>query len=386
MVGTRFFFDWASYWKMLRLVGRETDPARRRGLYRTFLLVIPALAVLHTICFALDPILFPALRRTDVRAPVFSVGHARSGTTYLHRLMAADSRFSYFLLYEMFFPSLLEKKVLRLVLRVDQRLLGGRLRRRIDAWDERKFGRTQGMHESGLFAPEEDDFVLTSSCCSGFWMVLFPYMGELDFYHVDRWPDRKRRRAMAFYKECLRRQLALNGPGKTHLSKNPGFCGRVESLVETFPDARFIVPVRNPYETIPSLLKLLHTSWSMRKRDEQLIRESLRVLAEYSFHNYLHPLEVLDAHPEVTRVLVDYRDLVTDPQRTVREIYAAIGLDVTPEFAAALGQAHGRPYVSTHSYSLEEYGLDGAEIRTRLARLFDEFGWDEEKGAEHVRQ
>lgn len=374
---TRFWFDYASWWKMLRLASREPDRAKRRSLYRTYLLVVPAMAILHAVTFALDPVLYPRLRRTEVRAPVFSIGHARSGTTLLHRLMAADEeRFSYFLLYEMFFPSLLEKKLLRFVLRTDARFFGGRLRRRIEAWDEAKFSKTRGMHESGLFKPEEDDFVLALSCCSGFWMVLLPYMGELDFYHVDRWPQRKRRRMMAFYKECIRRQLCLNGPGKVHLSKNPGFCGRVEAIVETFPDARIIVPVRNPYETIPSLLKLLQTSWRMRKRDEQLIEESLRVLAEYSFHNYLHPLEVLDAHPEVDHVVVDYRELVEDPAGTVKKIYAEFGFDVSSDYESKLALEEVRPYASTHSYSLEEYGLEPDEIHRRLADLFERFGWD----------
>ena len=366
-----FFFDFERYFKMLRLARREADRKRRRSLYRTFLLVVPSMAILHTICFALDPIAFPRLRRTKVVAPVFGVGHARSGTTLLHRLMAADeTRFSYFLLWEMFFPSLIEKKVLRAVLRV------GAIRRRLEVWDERRFRSSRGMHATGLFEAEEDNFVLTMSCCSGFWVVLLPGMGEIDTYHVDRWPARKRRRMMRFYKECVRRQLYLNGADKTHLSKNPGFAGRMEALIETFPDARFVVPVRNPYETIPSLLKLLQTSWRMRKRDDAAIRESLRVLAEYSFHNYQHPFEVLDAHPEVPRVVVDYRDLVANPAGTVKSIYAEFGLELTPDVEAKLAQEEGRPYVSTHSYSLEEYGLEADEIRRRLAPLFDRYGWD----------
>ena len=373
-----FFFDFVRYSRILRLIRREQDRARRRSLYRTFLLVVPALAVLHTVCFALDPILCPGLRRTKVKGPVFTIGHARSGTTLLHRLMAADTeRFSCFLLYEMFFPSAIEKRVLRFVLRVDARL-GGRLRRRIEAWDERKFSASRGMHESGLFTPEEDDFVLACSCCSGFWIVLLPYMGEVDTYHVDRWPARKRRRMMRFYKECVRRQLYVNGPGKVHLSKNPAFCGRVESIIETFPDARILVAVRNPYETIPSLLKLLQTSWRMRKRDEEQIRASLRVLADYSFHNYVHPQEVLERHPEVDRVVVDYRDLVADPQGTMLSVYARLGFDVSPDYAAVLAQEQGRAHVSTHHYSLEEYGLRADEIRERLAPLFEQFRWDEE--------
>ena len=35
----------------------------------------------------------------------------------------------------------------------------------------------------------------------------------------------------------------------------------MEALIEAFPDARFVVPIRNPNETIPSLLKLMRSGW-----------------------------------------------------------------------------------------------------------------------------
>ncbi|HEX5253951.1 MAG TPA: sulfotransferase [Mycobacterium sp.] len=371
-----FYFDWRTWWMMVRLVRREQDPARRRRQYRTLCVVVPALAALHTVTFALDPIFFPALRRTEVRGPVFVVGHARSGTTYLHRMMANDPRFSYVLLWEMFFPSLIEKKVLRAVLRWDQRL-GGGLRKRIDALDDRLFSKSQSVHESGLFAPEEDEFLLTMSCASGFWVVQYPYVEELDFYYVDdRWPAAKRRRVMQFYKECVRRQLVLNGRGLTHLSKAPIHCGRVESLIETFPDARFVVPVRNPHETIPSFLKLLQFAWSARKRTEQDMRKSFRSIVDSSYHYYQHPLDVLDAHPEVPSVIVDYRDLVRNPAKTMLRVYDEIEIDMVSEQEKALAEEKGREYRSGHTYSLEEFGLQSDEIRTRLAPLFERFGWE----------
>jgi hypothetical protein len=371
-----FYFDWRTWWTMVRLVRCEQDPGRRRRQYRTLCVVVPTLAVLHTVCFALDPILFPALRRTEVRSPVFVVGHARSGTTYLHRMMANDPRFSYVLLWEMFFPSLLEKKVLRAVLRWDKRL-GGRLRRRIDALDERLFSKSQSVHESGLFAPEEDEFLLTMSCASGFWVVQYPQAQDLDFYYVDdRWPATKKRRVMQFYKECVRRQLVLNGPGLMHLSKAPIHCGRVESIIETFPDARFVVPVRNPHETIPSFLKLLQFAWSARKRSEQDMRKSFRSIVDSSYHYYQHPLDVLDAHPEVPSAIVDYSDLVTNPAATMLRVYDEIEIGMVAEQEKALAEEEGREYRSGHTYSLEEFGLDADEIRTRLAPLFDRFGWE----------
>ena len=385
MVGTRFYFDVGNYVTMLRLVRAESDKARRRKLLAAFLIGVPVMVAVHAVCFALDPLLFPSLRRTEVREPVFSVGHARSGTTYLHRLMASDDRFSVVLMYEMFFPSLLEKRLLRLLFRADETLFGKRLRRKIDAVEERTFADTNDMHRTGFFAAEEDDFLLTWSLGSGFWIVLFPYLGELDFYHVDRWSERKRRRLMTFYKECVRRQLALNGGG-THLSKNPTFCGRVESLIETFPDAKFIVPMRNPYETIPSLLKMLQTSWALQGRDDRLILESLRILADQSFDAYCHPLDVLARHPEIRSCIVDYRDLVEQPATTMAPGVRRTGPGHAPAVAAAVSSSRGQGHETTHRYSLEEFGLDPQAIHLRLATLFDQFGWSNEgEEGEHAR-
>jgi len=374
-----FYFDWRTWWAMVRLVRAEQDPGRRRRQYRTLCVVVPAMALLHTVTFALDPIVFPALRRTEIRKPVFVVGHARSGTTYLHRMLANDPRFSYVLLWEMFFPSLIEKKVLRAVLRWDRRL-GGRIRKRVDAFDDRLFTKSNSVHESGLFAPEEDEFLLTMSCASGYWVVQYPQAQHLDFYYVDdRWPDRKRRRVMTFYRECVRRQLVLNGPELTHLSKAPIHCGRVESLIRTFPDARFVVPVRNPYETIPSFLKLMQFAWSARKRSESDMQASFASFVESSYHYYQHPLEVLDAHPEVPAAILNYGDLVTDPSGTMHRVYDKLGLDMVGEQKKALAREKAREYRSGHTYSLQEFGLGADDIRTQLAPLFDRFGWESDR-------
>lgn len=383
MAGIRFYFDWSNYFTMARLLRSDPTQRNHRARYLRFVLGVPLIAGFHALCFALDPLLFPSLRRTEVCRPTFCIGHARSGTTYLHRLMAEDPQFSYALMYELFFPSLLQKKLLRLMFRIDA-ATGTRLRRQLDRVEERAFAPTDDIHTTGFFVPEEDDALLTWSLSSGFWIVAFPYMGELDFYHVDRWPVRKRRRMMAFYKECVRRQLALNGGG-THLSKNPTFCGRVETLIETFPDARIVVPMRNPYETIPSLLKLMKTEWSLRGRDEQLVLNSLRVLADQSVDTYTHPLEVLSRHPEIRSSIVDYRELVGSPASTMRRIYDDLGLNAGPAAKRAFAAAQARGgHETAHRYSLAEFGLDPREIQNRLADLFDQYQWDIEGKEAHA--
>ena len=375
-----FYFDFATWRRMLRLAWREPNARNRRKLLFSLLVVVPAVASFDAFCFLLDPILFPSLRRTRVAAPVFILGHARSGTTLLHRLMSLDAeRFSAFRLYELFLPSLLQKRAMRALGAADRRWLGGAIERRVRAWEERRFAKTQHAHRMSLFEPEEDDGVLTYSCASGAWIVRLPYLGELDFYHVDERPERERRRLMGFYRECVRRQLCLNGAHKTHLSKNPLFAGRVKSLLETFPDARIVVPFRHPYETIPSLLELMRLAWRMRRWSDPEMERSVRVLAEQSFHTYRYPLEVLARHPETPQAIVDYAELVEEPKKVVEHIYAQLGLAVTADYARTLDaeQERARRHETTHRYSLEQFGLEAGEIRARLADLFERFHWED---------
>ena len=373
-----YHFDFRTWLAMLRLARAERNPRARRRLLLELRVAVPLVAGFHAACFLLDWLFFPSLRRQGVHTPVFVIGHARSGTTLLHRLLSEDRElFSAFLLWELYFPSLLQKKALRALARLDARWLGGALARRVAAWERAKFAATNDMHPMSFFAPEEDDFVLTYACASGWWIVRFPYLEQLDFYYVDEWPERRRRRLLRFYRECVRRQLAFRGGERIHLSKNPTYCGRVESLLEAFPDARIVVTLRNPYETIPSLLKLMQRGWQIRGFAPEAMRSSLRALSQMSFHNYLHPLEVLGRHPETPRALVDYRELVASPRHAVESVYAALGLPLSAGAAAALDaeEQRSRRHETAHAYSLAEFGLDAGEIRARLAPLFERWGW-----------
>jgi omega-hydroxy-beta-dihydromenaquinone-9 sulfotransferase len=119
------YFDFDYYFRLLRHVwGLKHWPGRRRLLLR-LLVTTPLATLFHSLCFLLDYVFFPRLWTQQVKTPVFVVGHARSGTTLMHRLLAADGeRFSYFLYWETLFPSLLQKKVIRWLGSVDSRFLG----------------------------------------------------------------------------------------------------------------------------------------------------------------------------------------------------------------------------------------------------------------------
>lgn len=386
---TRFHFDFDNYFKMLRLAWREESPAAKIYYLAVLAIGVPITATFHAICFAVDPLLFPSLRRTEVRAPVFILGHGRSGTTLTFRLMSQDEgQFSYFLLWECYFPSLLQKKTIRALAALDARLLGGVLSKLAARFDDWRYGSARHMHVMGLGLPEEDDISLFYSMASGFWMTKMPWMGELDFYYVDKWPQAKRRKLMVFYRELVRRQLCLNGGDALHLSKNPYWTGRVETLIEVFPDARFIVNVRDPRATIPSLLKLNQSAWKRLGWGPERQRESIDVLIEQSWYNYRHPLEVLDARPEARSAILEYGDLKNDPAGAIAAVYRDLDLPIAEEFLGSLRAQSPREkkHTTRFKYSLEEFGLEPGLIREQLDDLFDRFGWDADRAPSEDKQ
>lgn len=375
-----FFLDLENYFKMIRLAWNEKVPKAKRHYLFVLLVATPLIFVFHSICFILDWLLFPDLKNVEMKAPVFMVGHARSGTTLTHRLLSKDEgRFSSFLLYEMYFPSLIQKKAIRALAEFDQKRWRGFLAGQVQAWEEWRYGAMRHMHNMGLTQPEEDDIVLYWSMASGYWITKMPYMGDLDFYHMNEWSEKKRRRYNDFYRDCVRRQLYLNGQDKIHLAKNPMYSGRVQSLIEAFPDARIVVNVRNPNETIPSLLKIMRASWKQLGWEKERQERCLKILASQSWHTYKHPLDALAANPSVRGAIVDYRDLMEDPAAAIGKLYEDLELPISDEYREILAGEGKREkdHRTRHTYSLEEFGLEEDAIRTELADLFDQFGWEE---------
>lgn len=372
------YFDVDYWWRVVRHVWGLHDWHGRERMLARLLLWIPLRTAFHSICFLLDYLLFPRLWTQRVIAPVFIVGHARSGTTLMHRLMSADGdRFSYFRYWEMFFPSLLQKKLIRAAGVLDEKWMGGFIHKKLVDWDDKTFGPHRHMHNMSLWNAEEDCFAMAGAFVSQQWALDIPMMDVVDFFHLDQMP-RKRKRWMHHYRELVKRQLLLNGAGKTHLSKNPMMSGWVDSLIETFPDARIVVMMRDPAECIPSCLKLVQLSWKQKGWRGEDYGKSLDVLTRISFEHFHNPQKVLAAHPETPQIVVDYRELVSVPAEIVHAVYTALNIDMTDEFDSWL-QEQGEREKKHHSkfeYSLGEFLLSPDDIRKELAPFYQRYQWD----------
>lgn len=376
------YFDLDYWWRVLRHVWSLKHWSGRPRMLARLLLWIPLCTLLHSVCFLLDYLLFPRLWRQRVEQPVFIVGHARSGTTLMHRLMSADGdKFSYFLYWEMFFPSLLQKKVIRAAGWMDKHWLGGIIRRRLQAWDDRTFGPYRHMHKMSLWNSEEDCFALQAAFVSQQWSLDIPMMDVVDFFHLDQMPG-KRRRWLHHYRELVKRQLLLNGGDKIHLSKNPVMSGWLDALLEAFPDARIVVMLRDPAECIPSCLKLVEASWKGKGWQAQDYKRSLDILTDIAFEHFHNPRQVLAAHPDTPQVMVDYRRLTGEPRETVHAVYRAMGIELSPAFDRWLAAQAEREkkHHSKFEYSLGEFRLAPRRIEEELAEFYREYQWPRQSG------
>ena len=357
--------------------------ARRMAVVMAFYLVFPLLELMVWSGFLLDFICYRGYRRQRVSAPVFIIGNPRSGTTLLHRLISLDAEhFTTMQMWEILFaPSVSQRRIvmaLASMTRKSQGVLGRKLARM-----EQRWSRAGGMHDISFTQPEEDDYLmlhiwsaLTIGLSAGLIPEALPYT-----YFDSAIPAAVRKRVMYFYKACIKRHLyahALYRGGKTqtYLAKNPALCPKLNSVMEVFPDAKFIYLVRSPFEMIPSYVSMMRHSWRVIGIPDQ--EEELRTyIIEMARHWYSYPLERLNAS-QTDHVVIHYDDLTSDPEATVHRIYEKLHLRMGAAFGSELRKesAKARRYESRHGYDLDGTGLSPKRLATEFKTVFDAFGFE----------
>lgn len=100
-------------------------------------------------------------------------------------------------------------------------------------------------------------------------------------------------------------------------------------------------------------------------------------ILESSEHWYNYSLESFGKLPEEQFVIVKFEDLITDADRTVRNIYDRFGLSITPAFQEILESEtiHARNHQSKHRYSLAEMGIGLEQMKDRFGNVMQDFGY-----------
>lgn len=333
----------------------------------------------------LDDLLFPEYREVEVHQPIFIIGNPRSGTTFLQRLLAKDvDNFFSMKTWEIFAaPSLTMRKIILGGVKV-ARGVGMSVTKRIKRL-ERLWAEGNVIHRLALRAPEEDEYLFVHIFTAmKVWSFAAMVEEALPFVYYDhRMPAGEKQRMMDFYEACLQRHITFHrGTQKHYMAKNPNFSPMITTLLDRFPDAKFIYLVRNPLDAVPSHLSLKEREWQMlgRPLKEYASREFILESSEY-WYNY--PLDILEGLPEDQALIVNFDEMVANAEKTVKTIYSRFGFTVSPAYQQILVEEtqKARNHESQHEYSLEGLGLSAEELRVRFAPIFEKFDFPQRDGS-----
>lgn len=340
---------------------------KRLPLFAALWILLGILTVMHWLGFLCDEILFRGYRRIRPERPVFILGVPRSGTTFLHRVLATDEQFTTLTTWEcLLAPSITERFIWTGVGKIFRPLatvIGQYIQRTL-------FNRMDSIHIIRMNEPEEDFLLLLFMQACFLFVIPCPHaahywkLGRFD----DSFPAFYRNAVMKFYYRCLQKHLYFRGEEKRFLSKNPSFTPMMRTLRQTFPDAKFIACVRSPLQTIPSQLSSLRPAFELVGTGR--IPEDFQARMISLLHQYYTYIMQFGRNDEVWEV--EMSTLKADFLETLTSLYRFIGQPISENFSERLNAfavGAGR-YQSSHEYKLNDFSLSRDWVEKKFSDVW----------------
>jgi hypothetical protein len=301
----------------------------------------------------------PSLAATDVPAPVFITGPARSGTSLLQELLALDPNLRAPLAYEMAHPVVGPD--------VDDETRIGWAECEFDLWGDVNPG-FRAVHDLDARLPEECIWLMAPAFDLGFWSTNVEVPSWLAYRaFTDPVPT------YAFHRRFV--QVLQGGTPTTWLFKSPVHLSRLGALLSVYPDARIIRTHRDPLKTVPSTVSTLaHGRFT---RSDEVDTRAIAASSTFGLQMMLNGLVAPEAAlPEGQVAELQYLDLMRDPVDAVGRVYEVLGLPMAPELPGLMSEyldARPQGRLGAHRYSLADYGLDGNTLRKEFTPYTDAF-------------
>jgi hypothetical protein len=304
---------------------------------------------------------WPSYAAVPIERPVFVTGLPRTGTTALHRLLAADPAHQGL---EMWLTQAPGPRPPR------ETWPANPVFRQIQAGFEQHHAahpEFMGVHYMAADQVEECWQLLRQSMRS----VSYECLAHLPAYSA--WL-RTQDWAAAYRRHRRNLQLiGLNDAGRRWVLKNPSHLFALDALLTVYPDALVIQTHRAAPTAIASVCSLAAqatSGWSRTFRGEVIGRDQLELWAR--------GLEAFSAararHDPVRFCDVAHEDLAADPLAAVESVYARFGLPFTGQAADAMrtllaGERDGIVPRPAHSYALADFGLTAGQVTERFGML-----------------
>jgi len=265
-------------------------------------------------------------RLDDIEAPVFILGHWRSGTTHLYNIMSLG-RFGYVPPTATGMPH-------------DMLYLGRMLQPMLEkALPESRYIDNIPVTPT---SPQEDEIAIANMSPISFYHALY-FPQRFDFF-LDRglFFDGADERDIAGWEQAftlfLRKLAYLQG--ERLLIKNPVYTARPAILKRLFPKAKFIHIHRDPFDVFLSMrnfyAKLLRVM-ALQPYDHVDIDATILRVYDRMMNAFVRDTQ---RWPAPDYVEIAYADLDADPMRALQHVYAALELpgwtEAEPVFAAYL--------------------------------------------------
>ena len=312
---------------------------------------------------------FPEIVEEDIVEPLFIVGLPRTGTTMLHRTIAADHRMLAPLWYEVRYPS--PALDWDFTLAGDQRIVAARaeMQAMLDANPE-----LLAIHPMDAVGPDEDIMLLEQSFYS------FNIQAYADIPSFDRWIEAQDhtpgyqyfRRLLQFLQWQKRRS---GQGGERWVLKAPHHLHYMELVFKVFPDAKVVQSHRDPLETIPSLASLIAGVWVIYSDVADPVRVGSQWARKFA-SGMKHTMAVRERVPQGRFLDLWFADTVRQPLQEIQKVYDFLGMELTPQARAEMEHwqdFNRRELRPSHEYSLEQFGFTEAGLKQQFESYREKF-------------
>jgi hypothetical protein len=311
----------------------------------------------------------PAIVRAEIAAPVFVTGLPRSGTTFLHMLLALDPANRTPLSWEVMRPYPDPR---------DRGRVAGRDRRVQQTERElRAFARlapgVDKLHPLAAATPQE---------CTEITAYVFQSLRFDTIYHVPSYlgwlEPRGHDEAFRFHKRFLQHLQAQDPDGarRRWVLKCPDHVFTLKSILKVYPDARFVFVHRDPTSVLPSVAKLTEVLRApfTRTLDRVAIGAEVARRCAQGAEQMLSAPEIV---PENRLLHLHYNEVTRDPIGALERVYgyieAPFGADAR-ERVRSFVEARPRGGYGLNRYDPAEFGLEPARIRRQFEPYLGAFG------------
>jgi len=311
----------------------------------------------------------PKILEERIERPIFIAGLPRSGTTFLHSLLAEDDTNLVPSIWQLIHPYPLGPGPDRRPHRVARQL-------RIFGVLAPEFRR---MHPIDACSPQE---------CSEITAHVFASLRFDTTYRVPsyrRWLDETGHLdAYRFHKRFLQHLQHQAGVTGRWVLKCPDHIFALDALRAVYPDAGIVFVHRDPLAVLPSVTRLTEV---LRRPFTRHV-DKLEVGRQDS-DRWLTATELMIAAADEDRfeepiLHIHHLNLVSEPMETVAALYRHFGRTLDGHAASRISRlvaAKPNGGYGTRRSHLEEYGLDPVAERDRYARYVERFGIRPERSA-----